>query len=98
VVKEMREESGFEIRVEKLAAVWDRAKQGHQPGVFSCAKLFFICRIVGGHAQTSLETSEIRFFAADELPEDLSRSRVLPHQLLRMFAHARNPELPTEFE
>jgi ADP-ribose pyrophosphatase YjhB (NUDIX family) len=97
VVKEMREESGFAVRVDKLAAVWDRTKQGHA-GLFSCAKFFFLCSIIGGAAETSLETSEISFFAEDSLPEDLSVGRVLPHQLARMFAHRREPGLPTEFE
>jgi ADP-ribose pyrophosphatase YjhB (NUDIX family) len=98
VIKEMREESGFEVVATKLAAVWDRSRQGHLPGVFSCAKMFFICRIVGGAAATSAETSEIGFFAEDALPADLSQGRVLRHQLRRMFAHARDLGLPTEFE
>jgi len=97
VIKEMREESGFTVRVDKLAAVSDRTKQG-QAGLFSCAKFFFVCSIVGGAAETSLETSEIGFFAEDFLPADLSLGRVLPHQLHRMFAHAREPGLATEFE
>src|SRR5215469_9502006 len=33
VVKEVREESGLEVRVRKLAAVWDRTRQGHSTGV-----------------------------------------------------------------
>jgi ADP-ribose pyrophosphatase YjhB (NUDIX family) len=98
VVKEMREESGFETRVRKLAAVWDRTRQGHPSTVFSCAKLFFICDITGGAAGASLETSEVGWFVEDALPEDLSLGRVLPSQLHRMFAHARDPGLPTEFE
>lgn len=98
VIKEMREESGFEIRVRKLAAAWDRTRQGHPSAVFSCTKLFFVCDITGGAAATGLETSEIGWFAEDALPEDLSLGRVLPGQLRRMFAHARDPGLPTEFD
>ncbi len=98
VVKEMREESGYETRVLKLAAVWDRTRQGHSPGVFSCYKLFFVCAITGGGAAASLETSEVGWFAEDALPAELSAGRVLPHQLHRMFAHARDPALPTEFD
>src|ERR1700733_3121940 len=98
VVKEMREESGFEVRVRKLAAVWDRSRQGHPGRVFSCCRLFFICDIVGGAAATSLETSGVGWFAEHELPDDLSLGRVLPQQLRRMFEHARNPALPTDFD
>jgi len=98
VAKEVFEESGFHVRVSKLAAVWDRTRQGHGPAPFSTYKLLFICDIVGGAAATSLETSEVAFFAESALPPDLSTGRVLPHQLHRMFAHRREPTLPTEFE
>ncbi len=98
MVKEMREETGFETRVRKLAAVWDYARQGHPSTVHARYKLFFLCDILGGAPATSLETSEIGWFAEDALPEDMSLGRVLPHQVRRMFAHAREPELPTEFD
>ncbi|WP_130730133.1 NUDIX hydrolase [Komagataeibacter xylinus] len=97
-VKEVREESGFSVRVTKLAAVWDRDRQGHPPGLFSCCTLYFICQLTGGSAETSIETSEIGWFAADQLPTDLSLGRVLPSQLTRMFEHAANPDLPTDFD
>jgi ADP-ribose pyrophosphatase YjhB (NUDIX family) len=96
--REVREESGYEAMPRKLAAVWDRAKQGHPPGPYSIAKLFFVCELIGGRPQTSLETSEIGWFAEAEIPADLSFGRVLPHQIARMFAHWRTPELPTEFD
>ncbi len=98
VVREVREESGFDVRAVKCAAVWDRTRQGHRPAFFSAAKLFYICEILGGAPAASLETSEVAFFAEDSLPEDLSTGRVLPHQLARMFAHWREPGLATEFD
>lgn len=98
VVKEVREESGFEVRVRKLAAVWDRTRQGHPPKVFSCCKCFFICDILGGTAATGLETSEVGWFAEDALPDDLSFGRVLPRQIKRMFDHARDAALSTDFD
>ena len=98
VRKEVLEESGFETRVTKLAAAWDRARQGHPPAWFSCAKLFFVCAIEGGAAKAGLETSEVRFFAEDALPADLSLGRVLPQQVRRMFAHWREPGLATDWD
>lgn len=98
VAKEVFEESGFKVRVTKLAAVWDRTRQGHGPSPFSAYKFFFLCEIVGGVATPSLETSEVAFFAEDALPGDLSLGRVMPHQVRQMFAHWRRPELGTEFE
>lgn len=98
VVREVAEESGYTARAVKLAAVWDRATQGHPPTAFSIVKLFFICALEGGAPRTSLETSEVGWFGEAEIPADLSLGRTLPHQIARMFAHWREPELATEFE
>jgi ADP-ribose pyrophosphatase YjhB (NUDIX family) len=98
VAKEVREESGFVVRVTKCAAVWDRTRQGHTPAFFSAATVFYLCEITGGDAAPSLETSEVAFFAEDAIPADLSTGRVLPHQIARMFAHRRDPLIPTDFE
>lgn len=98
VLREIREESGFEASVVKLAAVWDSQRQGHRPSAFHIYKLFFVCRLEGGAATTSLETTGVAFFAEADLPDDLSLGRVLPGQLRRMFAHHRQPGLATEFD
>ena len=99
VVREIREESGYIARALKLALLHDRARQGHQPaGLFSIYKLFFVCALTGGAARGSLETSEVGFFAEPAIPADLSTGRTLPHQITRLFAHHRNPGLPTEFD
>ena len=97
-IKETLEESGHHVRVLKLAALWDRTRQRHPAGVFSCAKVFFLCELTGGVATTSHETSEVGWFAEPDLPGDLSLARVLPRQLAAMFAHRREPTLPTEFD
>jgi ADP-ribose pyrophosphatase YjhB (NUDIX family) len=98
VLREVMEESGYTARTVKLAAVWDRARQGHALNPFSITKLMFVCALTGGAPSTSIETSGTGWFAEDALPTDLSPGRTLPHQLARMFAHWRDPALPTEFE
>lgn len=98
VTREIFEESGFEVKVVKLLAVYDRTHQGHSPPLpFHVYKLFFRCEIVGGEATPSYETPAVDFFAEDQIPE-VSRSRVLPHQIRRFFEHYRNPDLPTDFD
>ncbi len=98
VVREVREESGFEVDVVKLAAVYDRNRQGHYPKYpFDIYKMFFICEITGGEAKTSNETSDVRFFGLDEIPE-LSMGRTLPEQIKRMYEHKNNPDLATDFD
>ena len=98
VEREVREESGYTVRALKLAGVYDYRRQGHVPShPYSIYKLFFVCELTGGAAQTSIETSEIGFFALDALPE-LSRGRANAAQIARMFAHRAEPALPTEFD
>lgn len=98
VMREIAEESGFDSRVLKLAAVWDYSRQGHQPQhPASIYKLFFLCEITGGQARSSIETTEVGFFDRSALPE-LSGGRVTVAQIGVMFEHAAQPQLPTAFD
>lgn len=98
VVREIAEESGFEARARKLAAVRDYQRSGHPPrNVDSIYKMFFICEITGGAARASLETSEVAFFTRDALPP-LSLGRTTAAQIDRMFHHAEHPDLATDFD
>ncbi len=98
VVREIAEESGFEARVLKLAAVYDY-QRSNRPArhIDSIYKMFFICEITGGAARVSDETSEVAFFARGELPP-LSLGRTTAAQIDRMFLHAERPDLPADFD
>jgi ADP-ribose pyrophosphatase YjhB (NUDIX family) len=76
VIRELREEIGLEVRVRKLAAVYDRARQGHPPHPFHVYRLFFVCDVVGGTPKVGSETSDVAFFGENEIPQDLSLERV----------------------
>lgn len=98
-LKEIFEESGYRATIVKLAALWDRNRQGHPPDIFSCAKIFYLCTLAGGvPCQTTLETSGHGWFDRANLPDDLSLTRLLPHQLERMFDHHDRPDLPTDYD
>jgi ADP-ribose pyrophosphatase YjhB (NUDIX family) len=99
VAREVKEESGVEVAVRKLAAVFDRSRQGHTPVYpFTVYKMFFLCEIVGGRPQPGSETTEVAFFADGEIPQDLSPGRINRQQIARMFEHARSPERPADFD
>lgn len=97
--REVLEESGYPVRVVKLAACWDRDRQGHQPPMpVAVYKLFFLCEQVGpARPPDALETLEIGWFDLSDLPP-LSTGRVLPHQLQVLREHHRDRGLPTSFE
>jgi hypothetical protein len=60
-------------------------------------KAFFLCRLSGGSARPSLETTDVSFFAENALPP-LSLARVTPNQIAMAFEHTREPALPTTFD
>lgn len=95
--REVREESGYEARAKKLAAVYDYRTSNRGRHLDSIYKLFFICEITGGSARTSVETSAAGFFERDALPP-LSTGRTTREQIERMFEHALDPTLPADFD
>lgn len=95
--REVFEESGFEVRVTKLAAVYDKLRHDHPPVPYHSYLMFFLCDLIGGAARRSIETSEVAWFGPDELPE-LSVHRATEAQIRRMFIHDSDRSLPTDFD
>jgi ADP-ribose pyrophosphatase YjhB (NUDIX family) len=95
--REAREESGYEVRITKLAAIFDRNLHGHPPYAFHAYKLFFLAELTGGAPKDSHETADAQFFAEDNIPP-LSLIRVTPSQIAHLFEHFRHPDLPTSFD
>jgi ADP-ribose pyrophosphatase YjhB (NUDIX family) len=97
IEREVLEESGFTVKVAKLAALFDRNRHPHPPFGYHIWKAFFLCELQGGEATPSVETSAAGFFPQDDLPP-LSRGRIATGQLELMFEHHRNPQLPASFD
>jgi ADP-ribose pyrophosphatase YjhB (NUDIX family) len=98
--REVKEETGYEVRAERLLALWDRDKHPHPPLPFHVYKLYFECELLGGEPlAASTETEEVGFFPTDALPE-LSLGRVTPRQIERLFEQATDNERggPAEFD
>jgi ADP-ribose pyrophosphatase YjhB (NUDIX family) len=95
--REILEESGFVAKAIKLIALQDLSRHPHPPSAFYTYKCFFLCELIGGEVKTSIETSEVSFFASDNIPE-LSLPRTLHEQIEMCFRHYYNPKLPTEFD
>ena len=98
VVREIREEAGYETRAIRLLAIYDRQRHPHvPPHPFHIYKFFFQCELIGGQASTSIETDGVAFFREDQIP-NLSRGRVTPEQVHRMFQLCREPDIPADFD
>ena len=94
-VREVFEETGFVVEVDRLLGIYERERWGHPPMLFFTLKSVLACRVVSGVATTSDETSEIGWFGRDQLPE-LSVGRTSAELVARVFEHFDDPALPPD--
>lgn len=92
-VKEVQEESGFDVKAVKLIGVIDKKCHPHPPSPYHVYKMFIQCEIIGGEAKEGMETSSVAFFAENELPR-LSIPRNTESQIYLAFKHLHHPEEP----
>ena len=108
VEREVLEESGYEVRAQRLLAVRNLVRQPDEPTrFFSYYGLYFDCDALGKVQDASpLETSESAFFPLDALPltvglvdrpDEERRVRARQHYE-RLFELQTNPHLPTDFD
>jgi ADP-ribose pyrophosphatase YjhB (NUDIX family) len=72
VIREVKEETGLDVVIERLVGVYGKAEKDEL--VFS-----FVCRAVGGALTTTDEADACQFFAPDQLPPN-----TLPRQVERI--------------
>ena len=97
VIREVREESGFEVVPQKVVSVYD-ANRGPAPlEFFHAYKIVFLCEIIGGAARPSDETMAADFFSFNDLPP-LSSLRTNEHHLAEVQAHLQDTNRPAAFD
>lgn len=95
--REVWEESGYHVKACKIIGVYD-CNRIDPIQLYHAYKIIFLCEIVGGEAQISNETTEVEFFAEDEIPEPLSSSRTNLRHIGDAFATLRDPNWQTIFD
>ena len=80
IVREVREETGLDVVVEKITGVY--SKKNKNEIVFS-----FLCRVVGGELTLNDEADQISYFGLENIPENFS-----PKQLERLKDYFSDPE------
>jgi ADP-ribose pyrophosphatase YjhB (NUDIX family) len=97
VVKEVKEESGFDVRPIRILGLLDYNKHQERPFPFDIYNLFMECEIIGGEAMAGVETSEVGFYDINNLPE-LSVRRVTKDQILKLCELHFNKKLEPIFD
>ena len=67
-IKEVKEEAGLDVTVEKVIAVQDRAKHNLPLYAYGVCKIFMLCIVVGGNFEPNIETVGFDYFEEDNLP------------------------------
>jgi mutator protein MutT len=70
VVREVAEETGLEVTVERPVGVYSRPHRYYEQRGLQVVALVFLCRVVGGTLSISDETTEFGYFAPGALPAD----------------------------
>ena len=97
-VKEVREEAGLTVRPTRLIAVQDRNRRNTPVYAYGVCKVFILCEVTGGAFEKNSETTEIGYFAPDELPENLAVEKTTAEQIMLCFEAAKHPEKPAYFD
>jgi ADP-ribose pyrophosphatase YjhB (NUDIX family) len=89
-VKEVREETGLEVKTVRLLAVMDKKNHPHPPEGWYVYKIFILCEKIGGNIlKNTTETSDIQYFSSENLPL-LSEPRNVYSQIKMMFEYRDN--------
>ncbi|NEW62245.1 NUDIX domain-containing protein [Granulicatella sp. zg-ZJ] len=90
-IKEVKEEAGLDVKIDKLVAVLDMAKHHQKKNIFSVYKLFFTCEVLGGEFISNSETLASRYFKLTELPE-LAESKTTVEEIEMCFDAYQNSD------
>lgn len=95
--REVWEEAGFRVKARKVIGVYDANRVGPLE-VFHAFKIVFLCDVLSGEARPSNETSEVAFYAEDEIPAVLSGERTRPRHIVDAFNACKDPGCMTVFD
>ena len=90
-IKEVKEEAGLDIKATKIIAVQDRNKHNRPIYAYGICKIFVMCEIIGGEFKENIETTEMKYFALDELPKNFANEKCTKEQV-KMCFEARDDE------
>lgn len=67
-VKEVREEAGLDVEVERVIAIQDRNKHNVPVYAYGVCKVFLLCNVTGGSFTENIETTGYDYFTLENLP------------------------------
>lgn len=80
IIKEMKEETGLDVKVVKVLAILDKKFYDHPEEPFYTYKIVFLCEKISGELRNTFDIDDVKFFPLNSLPP-LSKPRILKEQI-----------------
>lgn len=84
-VKEVKEETGLDVKAVRLIALQDRNKHNVPVYAYGVCKVFVLCELIGGEFTENVETTEIAFFDVENLPANPAKEKTTEQQIKMCF-------------
>lgn len=97
-IKEVKEETGLDVNTIKVIAIQDRNKHNKPIYAYGICKVFILCDIVGGEFKENIETTEIKYFSLNELPNNLATEKTNKEQIEMCFEAYKDKNWKTQFD
>ena len=97
-IKEVKEETGLDVETIKIIAVQDRNKHNKPVYAYGVCKIFVLCNVVGGEFVENIETTEIKYFSLDEIPNNLAVEKNNKEQIEMCFEAYKNKNWQVQFD
>lgn len=96
--KEVREETGLNVRAVKIISIQDRNKHNKPVYAYGVCKIFVLCEVINGKFVENIETTEIRYFSLQDLPHNLAEEKTNKEQIEMCFKAYLNENWQTQFD
>lgn len=96
--KEVREETGLNVRAVKIISIQDRNKHNKPVYAYGVCKIFVLCEVINGNFVENIETTEIRYFSLQDLPHNLAEEKTNKEQIEMCFKAYLNENWQTQFD
>ena len=97
-IKEVREETGLDVKATKIIAVQDRNKHNRPIYAYGICKIFVMCDTISGEFKKNIETTETKYFSVEELPENFANEKCTKEQVEMCFKAKDDENWQVQFD
>lgn len=97
-IKEVKEETGLDVRAIKIISIQDRNKHNTPIYAYGVCKVFVLCEVVGGKFLKNIETTETEYFSLEDIPSNLASEKTNKEQIKMCFEAYNDEKWQTLFD